>query len=56
MDFPFNPFPEFAHGCGLCLFIFKNRRRAPVMGEAFLQSAALVVGLQPCDFKRVDEG
>src|SRR5260370_806586 len=49
MDFPLNPSAKLPH-CGLlALLVLQDCGGVPVLREAFLYSATLVIQLQPCD-------
>ena len=53
MDFPLNPCAKLPHCCCLGLLVFQDGGGVPVLREAFLQSTALVIRLEPCDFEGV---
>jgi hypothetical protein len=45
MDFPLNPCSKLPHRGRFGLLVFQDGGGVPVLREAFLQSAALVIGL-----------
>src|SRR5882724_6922804 len=51
MDFPLNPCAKLPHRRRLGLLVFQDSGGVPVLREAFLQSAALVIRLEPRDFE-----
>jgi hypothetical protein len=53
MDFPRNPSAKFSHRDGLGPLVLEDGSGGSMMREAFLQGAALVVGLQACDLERM---
>ena len=53
MDFPLNPCAKLSHCGRLGLLVFQDGGGVPILRKAFLQSAALVIRLQPCDLKRM---
>src|SRR5208283_5617564 len=53
MDFPLNPCAKLPHCGRLGSLVFQDGGCVPVLREALMQSAALVIRLEPCDFKCV---
>src|SRR5947207_1628004 len=51
MDFPLNPCAKLPHRGRLCLLVFENGSGIPMMREAFLQGAPLIIRLQSCDLE-----
>src|SRR5713226_3575602 len=55
MDFPLNPCAKLPNRGRLGLLVFQDGGGVPVLRKAFLQSAALVIRLESCDFKRMSD-